>query len=115
MERDKLILLGVDFRDPAFPDQNFYCWHCALMEGLLSCYPMMARQLDVVRISWSKPRRDVVDLIGPDNQSVPVLILADNAPAGLETGRFGERRFVDDKDAILRALSVRYGIASPHP
>jgi hypothetical protein len=42
-------------------------------------------------------------------------VLADNAPNGLETGRFGERRFVEGKDAILHALSLRYGIPVPHP
>ncbi|MEO0909624.1 MAG: DUF3088 domain-containing protein [Pseudomonadota bacterium] len=115
MERDKLIILKPDFQDPAYPDQTFYCWHCALMEGLLSCYPDMANKLDVQRISWPKPRQELIDLVGPENQSVPILILADDAPAGLETGSFNGRRFVDEKDAILRALSIRYGIADPHP
>ena len=115
MDRDKLIILDVDFEDPEFPDQRFYCWHCVLMEGLLSCYPEMAKRLDVERISWPRPRKEVIDLIGADNQSVPVLILADDAPDGLETGRFNGRRFVDDKDAILHALSVRHGINDPHP
>ena len=115
MQRDKLFLLDIDFQDPAYPEQTFYCWHCALLEGLLSCYPAMASQLDVVRIAWPRPRQAVIDVIGPDNQSVPVLVLVDDAPDGLETGHHGDRRFVDDKDAILHALSVRYGIAAPHP
>lgn len=107
MERDKLVILKPDFLDPAFPNQTFYCWHCALMEGLLSCYPDMARQLDVQRISWPKPRQELIDLVGPENQSVPVLILADDAPDGLETGSFNGRRFIAEKDAILKALTVR--------
>ena len=115
MLRDKLFILDIDFRDPAYPGEVFYCWHCALMEGLLSCYPEMASKLDVERIAWPRPRQEVIGLIGLDNQSVPVLVLADDAPDGLETGIFRGRRFVDDKDAILKALSVRYGIASPHP
>lgn len=115
MNRDKLIILDVDFTDPDFPNQRFYCWHCALIEGLLSSYPDMAKKLDVERISWPRPRQAVIDLIGSENQSVPVLVLADDAPKGLATGQFGNRRFVDDKDAILHALSIRYGIAAPHP
>lgn len=115
MIRDKLILLDVGFSDPEFPKQRFYCWHCVLMEGLLSCYPEMAKSLDVQRISWTRPRQALVDLIGPGSQSVPVLILADDAPDGLETGSFRGRRYVNDKDAILLALSVRYGIDDPHP
>ncbi len=115
MERDKLIILKPGFLDPAYPGQTFYCWHCALMEGLLSCYPEMASKLDVQRISWPKPRQELIDLVGPENQSVPILILADDAPAGLETGSYEGLRFVDEKDAILRVLSERYGIADPHP
>lgn len=115
MKRDKLIILDVDFVDPAFPNQTFYCWHCVLMEGLLSSYPDMAQKIDVERISWPKPRQELINMIGDKNQSVPVLILADDAPDNLETKRFGNRRFVDDKDAILRTLSIRFGIALPHP
>lgn len=115
VRRDKLILLEVDFEDPAFPSCRFYCWHCVLMEGLLASFPAMAAQIDVERIPWPRPRMAVVDIIGADNQSLPVLVLADHAPSGLETGRFGERRFVEGKDAILHALSFRYGIPAPHP
>lgn len=115
MQRDKLILLKVDFEDPAFPGHRFYCWHCVLMEGLLASFLAMAAQIDVERIAWPRPRKAVTDLIGAENQSLPVLILTDDAPIGLETGRFNERRFVEGKDAILRALSLRYGIPGPHP
>lgn len=115
MLRDKLIILDVDFVVPALPDQVFYCWHCVLIEGLLCAYPELMRKIDVERIAWPKPRQAVVELLGDQNQSVPVLILADDAPDGLETGRFGSQRFVNDKDAILHVLSVRHGIARPHP
>jgi hypothetical protein len=113
--RDRLIILNVDFEDPAFPGQRFYCWHCVLMEGLLAAFPALAARIDVERIAWPRPRKEVIALIGEENQSLPVLVLADDAPAGLETGRFGERRFVEGKDAILHALSVRHGIPVPHP
>ena len=64
---------------------------------------------------WPRPRRAVIDLVGEDHQSLPVLILAADAPATLATGAYRGRRFVDDKDAILRALTIRHGIAEPHP
>ena len=115
MNRDKLFLLNVDFADPAFPGRSFYCWHCVLMEGLLASFPAMAARIDVERIAWPRPRMAVVDIIGAENQSLPVLVLADDAPSGLETGRFGERCFVEGKDAILHVLSLRYSIPIPHP
>lgn len=115
MGRDKLFLLRPGFSDPAFPDQVFYCWHCALIEGVLASFPILAHKFDVERIAWPKPRRLVVDLIGAPNQSLPVLVLADDAPAGLQNGEWNGRRFIADKDAILAALSIRHGFPAPHP
>ncbi|HYC98864.1 DUF3088 domain-containing protein [Brevundimonas sp.] len=115
MTRDKLFILKPGFADPAFPGQVFYCWHCVLMEGLIASFPAALGSVDVERIEWPRPRQAVIDLLGPDHQSLPVLVLADDAPAGLETGQHQGRRFVAGKDAILRALSVRCGIPDPHP
>lgn len=113
--RDKLFILKTGFADPDYPDQTFYCWHCVLMEGLLASFPDMAANIDVERIAWPRPRRELVTLIGEENQSLPVLLLADDAEAGLETGTYNGVRFVDEKNAILKALSVRHGIPVPHP
>jgi hypothetical protein len=115
MTRDKLIILKPGFEDPAYPGQPFYCWHCMLMEGLLATFPALEQRLDVERIAWPRPRAEVVAHIGPDHQSLPVLILADDAPEGLETESWRGRRFVAGKDAILKALAVRHGIPDPHP
>lgn len=115
MTRDRLIILRPDFLDPAYPGKRFYCWHCALMEGVLASFPELADRIDVQRIAWPRPRREVVALIGEENQSLPVLVLADDAPHDLATGSFDGRRFVAGKDAILAALSARHGIPLPHP
>jgi hypothetical protein len=115
MTRDKLIILQAGFANPAYPGQRFYCWHCMVMEGLLASYPDLQSRIDIERIAWPKPRAEVVALIGPENQSVPVLVLADDAPSGMETGRFGERRFVTGKEAILKVLAARHCIPDPHP
>jgi hypothetical protein len=48
--RDRLLLLKPGFEDPAFPGQRFYCWHCALIEGVLASFPELAARLDVERI-----------------------------------------------------------------
>lgn len=115
MERDRLFLLQASFEDPAYPGSRFYCWHCALMEGLLAIFPEHLRLLEVERIPWPRPRQRVVSLLGEENQSLPLLLLAATAPKGLETGRFGDHRFVTGKDEILYALSVRYGLPKSHP
>ena len=100
--RDTLYILTPGFEDPAYPGKTFYCWHCALMEGVLASFPELAERLDVRRIVWPKPRREVADLLGEDNQSLPVLVLTEGG-------------FIDDKDAILDALTERHGFPHPHP
>jgi hypothetical protein len=115
MTRDRLFLLRPDFEDPACPGERFYCWHCALFEGVLACFPALQAKIDVVRIAWPRPRQAVVEIVGEHNQSVPLLVLAADAPDELATGRFRGQRFVDDKDAILTVLSRRHGIPRPHP
>jgi hypothetical protein len=115
MTRDKLIILQTGFSNPAYPGQRFYCRHCMVMEGVLVTCPELQSRIDVERIAWTKPRAEVVALIGTENQSVPVLVLADDAPSGMETGSFDGRRFVAGKEAILKVLAARHGIPHPHP
>lgn len=99
--KDTLYLLKPGFEDPAYPGKAFYCWHCALMEGVLASFPDLAMKLDVRRVAWPKPRRVVADLLGEENQSLPVLVLAEGG-------------FINDKDAILAALTERHGFPHPH-
>lgn len=64
--RDRLVLLKPGFEDPAFPGQCFYCWHCALIEGVLTSFPALGARLDVERIEWERPRAAVVAVLGFD-------------------------------------------------
>ncbi|MEQ8372972.1 MAG: DUF3088 domain-containing protein [Roseibium aggregatum] len=100
--KDTLYILAPGFEDPAYPGKAFYCWHCALMEGVLASFPELADRLDVRRIAWLKPRREVAELLGEDNQSLPVLVLSEGG-------------FINDKDEILAALTERHGFPHPHP
>ena len=115
MERDRLFLLKPDFADPAYPGQRFYCSHCALIEGVLAGFPELARRVDVHRIAWPRPRRDVVALVGEGNQSLPLLVFAEGPPHPAPASIYGSRAFVADKDLILAALSERHGFPRAHP
>lgn len=115
MDRDTLFLLKPDFDDPLYPGQRFYCWHCALLEGVLASFPSLAARIVVERIAWPRPRHSVVAVLGEKHQSLPVLVLADDAASAFATRWHEGRGFVDDKDDILRVLSARYGIPHPHP
>lgn len=113
--RDRLFLLRPGFEDPAYPEQTFYCWHCALLEGVLASFPGLARGLDVERVAWPRPRRPVIELVGEENQSLPLLVLADGEISHYQTGSYRGRVFIAEKDKILAALSERHGFPHPHP
>ncbi|MGH1350668.1 MAG: DUF3088 domain-containing protein [Methyloligellaceae bacterium] len=115
MQRDRLYLLQPDFEDPAYPGQRFYCWHCALLEGVLASFPELATRLEVKRIAWPRPRHELIEVVGEDNQSVPLLLLANKETFSHQTGTHAGQPFIADKDKILTALSERHGFPAPHP
>jgi hypothetical protein len=59
--------------------------------------------------------KDIDDLLGARNPSVPVLILVDAAPAEISSHVRRGTRFLYAKDAILDLSSCRHGIAEPRP
>ncbi|MFC5066975.1 DUF3088 domain-containing protein [Flaviflagellibacter deserti] len=113
--RDRLFLLRPGFEDPAYPGQIFFCWHCALIEGVLASFPQLATNLDVERIPWPRPRMEVIRAAGEGNQSLPLLMLAEGEKPPHQTGSFEGRALIADKDAILIALSERHGFPRAHP
>ncbi len=113
--RDTLFLLTPGFSDPVFPGQPFYCAHCALIEGVLASFPELGGKIEIRRVAFPRPRKDVIAMVGEEHQSLPLLVLSDNASDGLATRVHGERRFISEKDEILRALSLRHGFPEPHP
>lgn len=112
---DKLFLLKSQFQDPQYPDRTFFCWHCALMEGLLSLYPHLLQKLEIIRVEWPRPRVEVISEVGMENQSLPLLLLAKEKRSKYQTGIWQNRSFISDKDAILQYLSEECGIPEIHP
>gem|GEM_PF-185950 len=115
MSKDKLFLLKPGFEDPAYPDQLFYCWHCALIEGVLASFPALGDRLDIEHVDWQRPRKAVIELAGEDNQNLPLLILKNGDRSPFETGRHEERSLISDPHKILAALAERHGFPLPHP
>ena len=113
---DTLFLVKPGFQDPAFPGKDFYCWHCALIEGVLASFPELAAKLVVKRVDWPRPRTEVIEAAGAEHQSLPLLLLdTDSQPAGDAGQPAAQLSFIADKDAILKALSDRHGFPHPHP
>jgi len=67
--------------EPGFYDGDegpFYCPHSAAIEGSLKYLPEIEEKVDVRRIDFQRPRKEVIELIGEENQGSPVLVLTKN-------------------------------------
>jgi hypothetical protein len=104
-KKDQLFLLNHSFEDSKLPGQVFYCKDCAVVEGLLTTFPVLKEKLEIHYVAYPRPRTAVIKLVGEENQNLPLLILKEgDTPA-----------FISDLDEILSALSGRHGIPLPHP
>jgi hypothetical protein len=114
MTRDILFLLKHDFADPG---GRYYCPECAQITGALTYYPALRHGLDVRYVDFPRPRPEIVEFIGEENQSCPVLILA-HAPAagvpGIEIGENRGRHFISGAHEIGKYLARIHGVGEPH-
>ena len=97
LSRDTLFILRAPFEDREL-EGAWFCTSCATMEGALLANPHWANRIDVKRSEHPRPRREIINLIGEENQSMPVLVLwRPNASAasispGRSTARPGMKR-----------------------
>lgn len=113
-QRDVLFLLKHDFLDEG---GKFYCPECAQINGVLSYYPELRHVLDVRYVDFQRPRPGIIAMVGEENQSCPVLVVAPGAAFELEGVTFGEanqRRFVSGAEEIGKYLSAKHGVGLPH-
>lgn len=113
MNVDKLFLLKPDFQDG---DQRYYCPHCAQLEGVLSFYPQLRKEIDVEYIDFARPRSAIVEVLGEENQDTPVLVVGGSLPASLKVphGLANGRVFISGEENIELYLAQRYGIGLAH-
>lgn len=115
MKPDRLYLLK-----PQFMDQGkgpYFCPGCAQMAGLLEFYPALKKHLEVRYLDFPRPRPELIELLGEENQSCPVLVLnsaPQNVPPGIPVGQAKGHWFVDGADEIARYLAHAYGTGIPH-
>ena len=112
MAKDRLFLIQPGFTDPKRDDGPFVCPHCNQVEGLLASFPDLAAGIEVTRLPFPRPRQPVIDLIGEENQGLPVLILGDDPPADAKTAN--GQSFVSDTSRILALLAERHGFPKLH-
>jgi len=98
----KLFLLKADFKDLNRDDgKRYFCPDCVMIEGLLSYYPQLKEELTVKYVNFARPRQVLVDLLGEENQSCPVLVLDDGS-------------FINNTDEIISHLTQYHGIGNNH-
>ena len=115
MQRDTLFLLKHDFADG--PGASFYCPECSQINGVLHYYPQLRHVLEIRYVDFPRPRPEIAGLIGAENQSCPVLVLAGAPPSsaeGCKISAYQGRRFVSGAQAIGHYLSQVYGVGRPH-
>lgn len=99
---EKLFLIKPGFGDPRRNSaKHYFCPPCTMLEGVLSFYPELREKLDVIYVDFERPRQAIVDLIGEEHQSCPVLILEDGT-------------FINDPDFITDHLAKKYGVPYAH-
>lgn len=114
-EKPILYLLEPGFEDPALPGQKFFCRHGSLVEGVLGHFPEVRDQLEIRRVAFPRPRREVIAAIGEANQGLPVLVLPPGETWSGANGGHDGRIFATGAESILATLAERYGLPVIHP
>jgi len=109
--KDRLYILDAPFEDGG---QSWYCNDCATLEGALLANPGWAGRVDIRRIGFPRPRRELVELVGESHQGLPMLIM-DAAGAPMHALRVGNYAILKDVREIGWAIATRHGGVGPHP
>jgi len=110
-----LFLLDREFEDGQLPGQRFFCRHSLLLEGALSSIEGLDAQLDVRRIGFARPRREVIAEIGEQDQSLPKLVLPQGVQSAHASGAHDDRQYISGAEPILAVLNGLLGIPVAHP
>jgi hypothetical protein len=109
--KDQLFLLRPGFKNAGMGP--LYCSDSAPVEGVLSFFPELRKLLDVHYLEFPRPRQELIAALGEENQSLPVLILADERSikdSALEPERSQGRSFFTSERSIRHYLSTQYGL-----
>ena len=115
----KLFLLKPGFTDPNMDNEGkiYYCPQNAMIEGVIKYYPQLEEMIEIHRVDFKRPRQAIIELIGEENQSCPVLVIENNKDDKLDTSYFktyGNKLFVDSTELITKYLAEKFGIGIAH-
>lgn len=117
---DQLFLLKPGFVDAAVDRQGkkYYCPYCATIEGVLSYYPELRKELEIRHVDFPRPRKEITDLLGEAYQGCPVLVIDEGRSETIAADSLKEvngRRFINSSADILDYLAKVYNVGIPHP
>lgn len=115
MNQDRLYLLKPDFSDQG--RGPYFCPGCAQMVGVLEFYPVLKQHLEIRWLDFPRPRPELIDLLGNEHQSCPVLVLKETPnglPSKLALREAKGRRFVEGANEVATYLAHARGIGIPH-
>ena len=117
----KLFLLKPNFKDMKLNDNRpYYCPHCAKIEGILKYYPKLKESLDIIHVDFQRPRKEIVALVGEENQGCPNLIIhksevGDQKSFVDQFQTAGDYYFSNSTQIIAEFLAQKYRVGYPHP
>lgn len=107
----KLFLLAEDYSDKKIDDNQFYyCPHCLMIEGVLQFYPQLEEMLEIIYVDFQRPRKEIIQLVGEENQACPNIIIHKNETSKMDMGDFkeiGEYYFSSSINLITEYLTKR--------
>jgi hypothetical protein len=115
MKLDRVYLLKPQFMDEG--KGPYFCPHCARLVGMMEFYPALKEELEVRWLDFPRPRAELVDLLGEENQSCPVLGFHGVPEASLAKPPLQQakgRWFVDGAEEIAHYLAHAHGVGIPH-
>ncbi|MEP7453631.1 DUF3088 domain-containing protein [Phyllobacterium sp. SB3] len=114
VHKDRIFLLDREFDDPKLPSKRYFCPYSNQIEGVLASFPHLQSRIEVVRLPFRRPRQTVIDLLGEDNQGLPVLIFGNSTLPPDDAKVAGNQHFIADTRRILELLAERHDIPWPH-
>lgn len=115
----KLFLLKPDFIDKSRDTHTkYFCPENAMINGILNYYPKLKELLEIEYIDFERPRKQLINLVGEENQGCPNLILNKEEIDGKTDVSYfssvGDCLFVNDIPLIAKYLTEKYEIGIPH-
>lgn len=114
MKKYTLFLLKNGFLDNNYGP--FYCPDTAAVEGFLKFNPEIENQITVKRINFEKPRQEVIDLLGEENQGCPVLVIEGETKleTQVQVSEKTGKAFINDIESLCDVLAIEFNGTRPH-